>query len=127
MKKFRSKLLITFGLIGTFIIIISFKTEKTHKSSNQTVKDTLSITVLQTADIHGQLDTHPELFWENEEIVFKNRGGLANIKTLFERERKMNPGKTLIVDGGDLIQGSGYAALSEGKVIPDIIKIWAMM
>tara|TARA_R110002020_G_scaffold452751_4_gene667273 strand:- start:174 stop:1697 length:1524 start_codon:yes stop_codon:yes gene_type:complete len=78
--------------------------------------------VLQTADIHGQLDTHPELFWENEEIVFKNRGGLANIKTLFERERKMNPGKTLIVDGGDLIQGSGYAALSEGKVIPDIIK-----
>ncbi|MBO2545344.1 MULTISPECIES: bifunctional metallophosphatase/5'-nucleotidase [unclassified Salegentibacter] len=122
MKKFRSKLLITFGLIGTFIIIISFKTEKTHKSSNQTVKDTLSITVLQTADIHGQLDTHPELFWENEEIVFKNRGGLANIKTLFERERKMNPGKTLIVDGGDLIQGSGYAALSEGKVIPDIIK-----
>ena len=122
MKKFRSKLLITFGLIGTFIIIISFKTAKTHKSSNQTVKDTLSITVLQTADIHGQLDTHPELFWENEEIVFKNRGGLANIKTLFERERKMNPGKTLIVDGGDLIQGSGYAALSEGKVIPDIIK-----
>lgn len=122
MKKFRSKLLITFGLIGTFIIIISFKTEKTHKSSNQTVKDTLSITVLQTADIHGQLDTHPELFWENEEIVFKNRGGLANIKTLFERERKMNPGKTLIVDGGDLIQGSGYAALSEGKAIPDIIK-----
>ncbi|CAL66250.1 bifunctional metallophosphatase/5'-nucleotidase [Christiangramia forsetii] len=122
MKKFRSKLLITFGLIGTFIIIISFKTEKTHKSSNQTVKDTLSITVLQTADIHGQLDTHPELFWENEKIVFKNRGGLANIKTLFERERKMNPGKTLIVDGGDLIQGSGYAALSEGKAIPDIIK-----
>jgi len=122
MKKFRSKLLVTFGLIGTFIIIISFKTEKNHKSSNQKVKDTLSITVLQTADIHGQLDTHPELFWENEEIVFKNRGGLANIKTLFERERKMNPGKTLIVDGGDLIQGSGYAALSEGKVIPDIIK-----
>jgi len=78
--------------------------------------------VLQTADIHGQLDTHPELFWENEEIVFKNRGGLANIKALFERERKMNPGKTLIVDGGDLIQGSGYAALSEGKAIPDIIK-----
>ena len=33
-------------------------------------KDTLSITVLQTADLHGQLDPHPELFWENEEIVF---------------------------------------------------------
>lgn len=84
--------------------------------------DTLKITVLQTADIHGQLDSHPELFWENEEIVFKDRGGLANMKTLFDQERAANPGKTLIVDGGDLIQGSGYAALSEGKVMTDIIK-----
>ena len=84
--------------------------------------DTLRITVLQTADIHGQLDTHPELFWENEEIVFKNRGGLANIKTLFDKERAANAGRTVIVDGGDLIQGSGYAALSEGKVMTEIIK-----
>jgi len=84
--------------------------------------DTLRITVLQTADIHGQLDTHPELFWEDEEIVFKNRGGLANIKTLFDQERAANPGRTIIVDGGDLIQGSGYAALSQGKVMMDIIK-----
>lgn len=84
--------------------------------------DTLRITVLQTADIHGQLDTHPELFWEDEEIVFKNRGGLANIKTLFDQERAANPGRTLVIDGGDLIQGSGYAALSEGKVMTDIIK-----
>ena len=78
-------------------------------------KDTLSITVLQTADLHGQLDPHPELFWENEEIVFKERGGLANIKSLFEEERRKNPRRTIMVDGGDLIQGSGYAALSEGK------------
>ncbi len=84
--------------------------------------DTLSITVLQTADIHGQLDTHPELFWEDEKVVFKDRGGLANIKTLFERERQKNPDRTIIVDGGDLIQGSGYTALSEGKVMPNIIK-----
>ena len=84
-------------------------------------KDTLSITVLQTADLHGQLDPHPELFWENEEIVFKERGGLANIKSLFEEERRKNPGRTIIVDGGDLIQGSGYAALSEGKIFPELI------
>ena len=84
--------------------------------------DTLKITILQTADIHGQLDPHPELFWENEEIVFKERGGLANIKTLFDEERKKNPGKTIIVDGGDLIQGSGYVAHSKGEVMVDVIK-----
>lgn len=91
-------------------------------SSGNSSSDTLKITVLQTADIHGQLDSHLELFWENEEVVFKNRGGMANIKTLFDQERAANPGRTLIVDGGDLIQGSGYAALSEGAVMTDIIK-----
>lgn len=85
-------------------------------------QDTLKITILQTADIHGQLDPHPELFWENDEIVFKERGGLANIKTLFDIEKKKNPGNTIIVDGGDLIQGSGYVAHSEGEVMVDVIK-----
>ncbi|UAB84399.1 bifunctional metallophosphatase/5'-nucleotidase [Zunongwangia sp. SCSIO 43204] len=93
------------------------KTEDDQDNNSDRVK----ITILQTADIHGQLDSHPELFWENEEIVFKQRGGLAHIQTLFEEERTKNP-NTVILDGGDLIQGSGYAALSEGKIFPDIIK-----
>lgn len=92
------------------------------ESESITNGDTTKITILQTADIHGQLDSHPEFFWENEEIVIKERGGLANIKTLFDEERAKNPGRTLIVDGGDLIQGSGYAALSEGAIFPDLIK-----
>ncbi|WP_369908087.1 bifunctional UDP-sugar hydrolase/5'-nucleotidase [Mesonia sp. K7] len=109
--------------MGIVFGIISCKTEKSNAmENNDSAKDTLRITILQTADIHGQLDTHPELFWENEKVVFKNRGGLANIKTLFERERKKNPNRTIIVDGGDLIQGSGYTALSKGKVMTDIIK-----
>ncbi len=83
---------------------------------------TFSITVLQTADIHGQIDTHQELFVENGKITFRKRGGLAHIKTLFEQEKKANPGRTIIVDGGDMIQGSGYAALSEGKIFSDIVK-----
>ncbi|MGY5851679.1 bifunctional metallophosphatase/5'-nucleotidase [Salegentibacter sp. F14] len=84
--------------------------------------DTTKITILQTADIHGQLDPHPELFWEDDSIIFRDRGGLAHIQTLFKEEKAKNPGNTVIVDGGDLIQGSGYAALSEGAIFPDIIK-----
>jgi sulfur-oxidizing protein SoxB len=123
MKIYRKTILSTVALMVTIMIIASCKTEKSNTMTRSSVQqDTLSITILQTADIHGQLDTHPELFWENEEVVFKNRGGLANIKTLFERERQKNPDRTIIVDGGDLIQGSGYAALSEGKVMPEIIK-----
>ncbi|WP_234416262.1 bifunctional metallophosphatase/5'-nucleotidase [Flagellimonas amoyensis] len=122
MKTTYSNILQAISLIAILVLTIGCKTEKSNKmDSPDRAKDTLSITVLQTADIHGQLDTHPELFWENEKIVFKDRGGLANIKTLFEQERKKNPKRTIIVDGGDLIQGSGYTALSEGKVMPEII------
>ncbi len=96
-------------------------TGKTGDQSNNTEMDTIKITLLQTADIHGQLDSHLELFWENDSIVFKERGGLAHIQTLFKEEKAKNP-NTFIVDGGDLIQGSGYAALSKGSIFPDIIK-----
>lgn len=89
--------------------------------SNTAKMDTIKITLLQTADIHGQLDPHLELFWENDSIIFKERGGLAHIQTLFREEKAKNP-NTFIVDGGDLIQGSGYAALSQGSIFPEIIK-----
>lgn len=112
-----------FPLIG-LVAVLAWKSPSIIKNSEfkSHKQDTLKITILQTADIHGQMDPHPELFWENEEIVFKERGGLAQIKTLFDRERAKNPGKTFIVDGGDLIQGSGYVAFSEGEVMADVIK-----
>src|SRR5690554_607666 len=97
-------------------------TAKNNADMAETKQDTLKITILQTADIHGQLDPHPELFWEDGKIVFKERGGMAQIKTLFDEERKKNPGNTIIVDGGDLIQGSGYVAHSEGEVMVDVVK-----
>lgn len=124
MKKIKTTILAGICLIGILMVSVSCKSEKTNAlaDSNATSNDTVSITILQTADIHGQLDTHPELFWENGEIVFRERGGIANIKTIFNQEREKNPNRTLIVDGGDLIQGSGYAALSNGKIMGNIIK-----
>ncbi len=81
-----------------------------------------TITILQTADIHGQLNVHDELFYENEEIVFRRRGGIASIKTIFDRTRAANPEGTIILDGGDLIQGSAVAALSEGRAFVPIVR-----
>ena len=43
------------------------------------------------------------------------------MKTLFDQEREANP-NTIILDGGDLIQGSAVAALSEGAAFSSIIK-----
>ena len=80
------------------------------------------ITILQTADIHAYLNPHSELFVENDSIVFRNTGGLANIKSLVESVRQENPDGTIFIDGGDLIQGSGESVHSEGKIFPSLIQ-----
>jgi 5'-nucleotidase len=118
-KRIKPILLLFSGVLGLSLFTSCLNAEGKNKNSRR--ENTTKITILQTADIHGQLDAHPELFWETEEIKFKNRGGLAHIQTLFKEERAKNP-NTIIFDGGDLIQGSGYAALSEGKIFPEIIK-----
>lgn len=110
------------GIVSSLVLGSSKQLKVVENQATPKVQDTLQITILQTADIHGQLDTHPELFWENGRIVFKERGGLSTIKTLFDQERAKNPNRTIIVDGGDLIQGSGYAAFSNGAIFPEIVK-----
>lgn len=75
------------------------------------------LTLLHTADIHSQVMTHDEFFIEQEKPVFKKRGGLANMKTMINALRTPNAANTMVIDGGDCFQGSGIAALSEGRAI----------
>lgn len=113
------RLFIALAVSTLFVMAVANTIDRENKSVNER---TATITILQTADIHGQLDTHQELFVENGEVVFRERGGMAVIKTIFDEERAANPGRTIVVDGGDLIQGSGYAAASQGRIFPDIVR-----
>lgn len=79
------------------------------------------ITILHTADIHAQLYTHDEFFHENGKAVYRKRGGLAVLKTMIDALRAENPGNTIVIDGGDCFQGSGTAALSEGRAIIPLV------
>jgi S-sulfosulfanyl-L-cysteine sulfohydrolase len=79
------------------------------------------ITILHTADIHAQLDVHDEFFWQNGRAVFKRRGGFATLRTMINALRRQNAGNTLLVDGGDCIQGSGVASLSKGQAIVPLV------
>lgn len=74
-------------------------------------------TILYTSDIHAQLNTHDEFFWENGKAVYRKRGGLAVLKTMINHFRKQNPGNTLLIDGGDYFHGSAVASLTEGEAL----------
>ena len=74
-------------------------------------------TILHTADIHAQLHTHDEFFFENQRAVFRKRGGFGVLKTMIDTLRAENPSNTVLIDGGDCFQGGGVAALSEGRAL----------
>jgi S-sulfosulfanyl-L-cysteine sulfohydrolase len=69
-----------------------------------------------TTDLHAQLHTHDEFFWENEKPVYKKRGGLAVLKTMIDRLRALHP-QNILYDGGDYFHGHGVASMSEGEAL----------
>lgn len=76
-----------------------------------------SVTILVSSDIHGQLSTHDEFFWENNQGVYKKRGGMAVLKTMVETLKKKNPEGTIVYDGGDYFHGHAIASMTEGEAL----------
>ena len=76
-----------------------------------------TITFLITTDIHSQINTHDEFFWENNQAVYKKRGGMAVLKTMIDSYKKKNPVNTIVYDGGDFFHGHAVASLTEGEAL----------
>jgi len=91
---------------------------KGDASDVSTMGDVLSI--LQTTDVHCQIHPHDELFWENDQMVFRKTAGYTHLATLFEKTRKSNP-NTFIVDTGDMFQGSELSVKTTGKAMQPIL------
>jgi len=72
--------------------------------------------ILITTDLHAQINTHDEFFWENGQAVYKRRGGLAVLKTMIDTLRKENP-NNILYDGGDYFHGHAIASLTEGEAL----------
>ncbi|HEX7846004.1 MAG TPA: 5'-nucleotidase C-terminal domain-containing protein [Chitinophagaceae bacterium] len=87
------------------------------KMNNNDATGTGRFTILYTSDIHAQLNTHDEFFWENGKAVYRKRGGLAVLKTMINHYRKQDPSNTLLIDGGDYFHGSAVASLTEGEAL----------
>ena len=74
-----------------------------------------TITLLQTTDVHCQLHAHDELFWENNQLTFRKAGGYAHLATAIDSIRRKNPANTVLIDTGDMFQGSMLSVKTEGK------------
>lgn len=109
--------------LGPMLASTASATPASGVRNSQAVRDgkAVLLSILQTADIHGQIETHDEFFWENGRAVFRRTGGMARIKSLVGSVRAENPTGTVLVDGGDCFQGSGWVAHSQGEVMPPLM------
>ena len=115
------------GRLGVGLAVVAMRSVHSAAAAADIAQDRIlrsgraHITILHTTDIHAQLDVHDEFFWEDGKAVFKRRGGFATLRTMIDALRRENPGNTLLVDGGDLVQGSGVASLSKGQAIVPLV------
>ncbi len=123
----RRKFLESIGAIGMGASILPTINSTTFESkSNDEINSSeidasgSVISILQTTDVHCQLYTHDELFWENDKAVFRKTGGYANLATYLKKERKKNP-NTFVLDTGDMFQGSELSVKTTGKALVPIL------
>lgn len=72
--------------------------------------DLFKLTILQTNDTHSRIDPFPLDGGRNQGL-----GGIARRATLINRIRRQNP-NTLLVDAGDVLQGTPYFNMYKGKI-----------
>ncbi len=75
------------------------------------------LTILQLNDLHGYLAPHPELVRTADGLSFPRLGGVARIRTLFDRVRAERPGAVLAFDNGDTFHGTHAAVTSKGEAL----------
>lgn len=80
----------------------------------------VTVSILQTTDVHCQVHAHDELFWEDGKSVFRKTGGYAHLDTYLKNFRKKNP-NTFLIDTGDMFQGSELSVKTTGKAMVPIL------
>jgi S-sulfosulfanyl-L-cysteine sulfohydrolase len=113
----------TIGLGATIVAPISVLADnaKNENVENAYAKDeVIKVNILQTTDIHCQVHPHDELFWENNQSVFRKTGGYAQITTLLNQLKKKYK-HTFSIDTGDMFQGSELSMKTTGKAFVPIL------
>jgi 2',3'-cyclic-nucleotide 2'-phosphodiesterase (5'-nucleotidase family) len=94
--------------------------DHTDDDTSKKVPENFTISILQTTDVHCQVHPHDELFWENNQKVYRKTGGYAHLSTYLKNFRKKNP-NTFVIDTGDMFQGSELSVKTTGKAFVPIL------
>jgi 5'-nucleotidase len=79
---------------------------------------TFLVDVYTTTDLHGHAQPSPAtLTMADGKRVEIERGGLARIAGYLKNARRKNPRRVLLVDGGDMLQGTLVSNLGEGRAM----------
>lgn len=123
----RRKFLKTIGLsAGASLLVnspLNASTVSVDASNESLLVDTtkpITISILQTTDVHCQIHPHDELFWENNKAVFRKTGGYAFVANMLKDLKRKNP-NTFIIDTGDMFQGSELSVKTTGKAFVPIL------
>ena len=111
----RRQFLKTSLLAGAAIPMTGFENPEPEEIRPKGSGKTGKITLLQTTDVHCQLHAHDELFWEDNQLTFRKTGGYAHLATALDELRKENPQNTVVVDTGDMFQGSLLSLRTSGE------------
>ena len=108
------------GLVTSAPVVATVQKLPSGKNVDIAADKPFTISILQTTDVHCQVHPHDELFWENNQPVFRKTGGYAQLAAYFKKERKENP-NTFIIDTGDMFQGSELSVKTTGKAIVPVL------
>ena len=109
------------GLVSGMPFISLAKEEDSKDAElEETNQEIISLTILQTTDVHCQVHAHDELFWENGKVVFRKTGGYAALASYFASEKKKKD-SVFIVDTGDMFQGSELSVKTTGEAMLPIL------
>ncbi len=80
----------------------------------------MTLDLLFLNDVHGYLEPHPDLFYNNQNVYTEKVGGYARIAALIKTLRQKNS-NTLLFDGGDTFHGTLPLVKSKGEALIPIL------
>lgn len=81
---------------------------------------TREITIIHLNDVHGYLDLHPEIFYDNGDVTYRRCGGYGRIVAFLNQIREQK-GDFLLFDSGDTFHGTFPVVDTQGDILIPVL------